>query len=86
MSVSVFEHLGVTTCKVIDQRWVFIEKVLKMPILTNISTSVIACKYIARDKYGYHWGLGKPEYVCLDYFLGLCKTNDIGCNGYGITF
>ena len=58
MMVSLFEHLGITTWKVIDQSWMFVEKFQKVPALIKSSNVVLSWKDMARDEAGYQWGLG----------------------------
>ena len=38
ITVRVFEHLGITTWKCIDHRWMFIEQVLLIPTIYNSIT------------------------------------------------
>ena len=85
MTVSIFEHLGITTWKDIYQRWMFIENVLKGQDLTKFRNAMLAFKELFRSENGYHWGLGKPEYMCSDYFWELFKTNGLGYNGEDTT-
>ena len=59
MTVSVFEHLGITTWRGIDQVWMYVEKVLKGTALTKFRNSVLTCKELVRNEYGDQWGLGE---------------------------
>ena len=83
--VILFDHLGITTCKVIYETWMFIENFLKGPALIKFMNAVLAFKDIARDGDGYQWGLGKPEDVCSEYFWEFCKNYGIGHNDDKIT-
>ena len=83
--VILFYHLGITTCKVIYETWMFIENFLKGPALIKFMNAVLAFKDIARDGDGYQWGLDKPEDICSEHLWEICKTNVIGCDGDNIT-
>ena len=48
ITVIVFEHLEITTWKGIDQRWMFIDQVLKGTDLTKFRNSMLTFKEIAR--------------------------------------
>ena len=41
MKVSVFEHLGITTCRVIDQMWMYVDQVLMVLALTNFRNAML---------------------------------------------
>ena len=58
MIVSVFEHLDITTWKVIDQMWMCVDQVLDGPALTKFRNTVLICKKLVKDEYEDHWGLG----------------------------
>ena len=78
MTVSVFEHLGITTWKGIYQRWMFIEQVIKGPDLTKFRKAMLAFKGLVRSESGYQWGIDKPEDVWSYDFWEVCKTNGLG--------
>ena len=80
MTVIMFEHLGITKCKVIDQMWVFIDQVLKGLAWTKLGNAIITWKDIERDEYVYHWGLGEPDGLCSEYLWALWKTYGIRRN------
>ena len=61
MTVSIFEHLVITTRKGIDQMWVLIGKVLKVPSFTKFRNGVITWKEISREEAKDQWGLGRIE-------------------------
>ena len=83
--VIVFDHLGITTWRGIDQRWLNVEKVLKIKSLTKSRNDVIYWKELIRDKDRDHWGLGEPEYVALDDLWALCKNDGLEEVGDTIT-
>ena len=62
--VRLFEHLGMTTWKGIDQRWMFVEEFYNGTALIKFSNVVLSCKEIARDEAGYQWGRGEQYDVC----------------------
>ena len=53
MMVTVFEHLGITTWKGTEHRWIFVENFLKGPALIKFRNVVLSCKNIARDEARY---------------------------------
>ena len=62
--VRLFEHLGITTWKGIDQRWMFVEEFYNGTALIKFSNVVLSCKEIERDEAGYQWGRGEQYDVC----------------------
>ena len=84
MTVSSFEHPGITTWKVIDKRWVLFHQVLRRLDLTKFSNSELVCNKITMDEAGYQWDLGKLEDFS-DNFCVFGRTNGIGRNGNEIT-
>ena len=85
MMFSYFDHLGITTCKFIDQGCMFIDQVLKGLDRNKYRNAVLTWKELVRNESGDHWGLGKPEDVCSYYFWTFCNTNGLGRNSDKIT-
>ena len=56
-TVSIFEHLGITSWIGIDQRWMLFEKVMNGTALNKFWNTVIAYKQLVRDEDGEQWGL-----------------------------
>ena len=50
ITVSVFEHIGITTWKGIYQGRMFSDQVLKGLVLTKSSNTMLACRDFLRDK------------------------------------
>ena len=44
ITIGVFEHLGIITCRIIYQSWMYAEQVLKGPALTKFSNDVLSWK------------------------------------------
>ena len=82
MNVGIFEHLGITSRKGIDKRFIYFDQVLRGKSLIKFRKSMLYCKNISKEEAGDKWNLVKPDNVTLYDFWYFYKADvlDLDCD------